>query len=350
MNLAPACLIGSLLAPSAALAAGVVDMEELRVPLALRPPLHLSLRHLPPADGKPAAEGRLALFVHGATFPSALAAGFRFDGRSWMDDLSEAGFDVWALDFLGYGASDRYPEMSEPPNAHPALGRAEEASHQIEEAVHFIAKRRGVRRISLVAHSWGTIPAALYATWEPERIDRLVLFGPVAPRAGSASSELPGLAHHVVTAEDQEKRFYGYVPRGEAPVLLRRHLEPWGRAYLASDPTSATRTPPSVKVPYGPIADLDSTWGGGSFPYDPGRILAPTLIVRGEWDSVTTDADARWLFARLRSAPVRRDVVIGRGTHVMHLEEGRYQLYREVETFLLGHDTPETSRPAAVKR
>ena len=103
-------------------------------------------------------------------------------------------------------------------------------------------------------------------------------------------------------------------------------------------------------MPYGPIADIESIWEGGSFPYAPERIFAPTLIVRGEWDSVTTDADARWLSARLRSAPVRRDVVIGRGTHVMHLEESRYQLYREVETFLLGHDTPEVSRPTGAVR
>ena len=51
------------------------------------------------------------------------------------------------------------------------------------------------------------------------------------------------------------------------------------------------------------------------------------------------DADARWLFIRLRNAPVRRDVVISRGTHVMHLEESRFQLYREVQTFLEGRDS-----------
>jgi len=44
-----------------------------------------------------------------ANFPTRLSVCFRFDGFSWMDDLSQAGFDVLSLDFLGYGDSDRYP-------------------------------------------------------------------------------------------------------------------------------------------------------------------------------------------------------------------------------------------------
>ena len=38
---------------------------------------------------------RAVLYVHGATFPSALSVAHRFDGRSWRDALCEAGFDVW---------------------------------------------------------------------------------------------------------------------------------------------------------------------------------------------------------------------------------------------------------------
>lgn len=47
-------------------------------------------------------------------------------------------------------------------------------------------------------------------------------------------------------------------------------------------------------------------------------------------------------YTRLRNAPVRRDVVISRGTHVMHVEESRFQLYREVHTFLDGRDRAPT--------
>jgi hypothetical protein len=51
-----------------------------------------------------------------------------------------------------------------------------------------------------------------------------------------------------------------------------------------------------------------------------------------------TDPDARWLFDALSASPMRRDVKISRATHLMHLEEGRYALYREAEAFLLARD------------
>ena len=58
--------------------------------------LSLSLRHLPANEG---ARQALVLYVHGATFPSALSIAHRFDGGSWRDELCAAGFDVWAWTF-----------------------------------------------------------------------------------------------------------------------------------------------------------------------------------------------------------------------------------------------------------
>jgi pimeloyl-ACP methyl ester carboxylesterase len=68
--------------------------------------------------------------------------------------------------------------------------------------------------------------------------------------------------------------------------------------------------------------------------YDPGLIRAPVAIIRGEWGSLATDADARWLFDALKASPVKRDVKIGHATHLMHLEKNRYALYREAQAFL----------------
>jgi pimeloyl-ACP methyl ester carboxylesterase len=61
----------------------------------------------------------------------------------------------------------------------PPLGRAEDASRQIEQAVRFITSHHGVRRVSIIAHSWGTMATGRFAGRCPELVDRLVLFGPV---------------------------------------------------------------------------------------------------------------------------------------------------------------------------
>ena len=84
--------------------------EHFRIPSCIEG-LRLFLRHTSPSQASAGAP-KVALYVHGGTFPSALSIAHRFDGYSWRDALCAAGFDVWGFDFLGYGHSDRYPEMS----------------------------------------------------------------------------------------------------------------------------------------------------------------------------------------------------------------------------------------------
>src|SRR6202046_1569474 len=86
--------------------------EHFRIP-GPHPGLKLFVRYLP-AQNSTDTPRRAVLHVHGATFPSALSIAHRFDGRSWRDALNDAGFDVWGLDFYGFGDSDRYPEMDQP--------------------------------------------------------------------------------------------------------------------------------------------------------------------------------------------------------------------------------------------
>src|ERR1700684_2494815 len=83
--------------------------------------LSLSLTHVPPMATSSGQS--VVLYVHGGTFPSALSVAHRFDGRSWRDELVDAGFHVWGLDFQGFGGSDPYPEMRQPAEHEPALGQ-----------------------------------------------------------------------------------------------------------------------------------------------------------------------------------------------------------------------------------
>jgi pimeloyl-ACP methyl ester carboxylesterase len=285
--------------------------------------LHLFLRHLPPAEGTP-WRGPV-LYVHGGTFPSALSIAHRFDGRSWRDELSDAGFDVWGLDFQGFGLSDPYNETA----SNAPLGRTEDASQQLDQAVRFILAHHQRPRLALIAHSWGSMVAGHFSTRCPEMIDRMVFFGPIARR--SPSTDAPRLPPwRLITLQDQWHRFTADVPANQPPVLSKRHFAEWGEAYLDSDPASRDRDPPAVKTPSGAFQDIFDAWAG-HFPYDPSLIQAPTAIIRGAWDSLCTDTDTAWLLARI---PHARDVIIPRATHLMHLEENRYDLYREAEAFL----------------
>jgi pimeloyl-ACP methyl ester carboxylesterase len=188
----------------------------------------------------------------------------------------------------------------------------------------------------LIAHSWGTIVTGLFAGRCPALIDRVVFFGPIARRTrGGAPQRLS--AWRLISLRDQWDRFVADVPAAEAPVLSKRLFDEWGERYLDIDPESRGRSPASVKTPSGAFQDIFDAWNG-ELAYDPGLIRAPIAIIRGEWDSYCTDEDARWLFEAMRASPIRRDTKISRATHLMHLEENRYALYREATTFLDGAD------------
>jgi pimeloyl-ACP methyl ester carboxylesterase len=299
--------------------------------------LSLFLRYLPPS-APATANGRTVIYVQGGTFPSALSIAHRFSGRSWRDELCDAGFHAWGLDFLGFGAADRYPEMALPAEGGAPLCTVPDAAAQLEIATRFICAQQQVPRVSLVAHSWGTIIAGCVAGAHPELIDRLVFFGAIARRSSDKPAQRSP-AWRPVSLQDQWDRFVADVPEGAEPVLSQHHFADWGEAYLDSDPHSRDRSPPTVAVPSGPFQAIYNAWAG-DLAYDPALLRAPVVLIRGEWDSLSTDADAAWLFGALTASPQRRDIKIARATHLMHLESARYALYRETATFLAGGDIP----------
>jgi pimeloyl-ACP methyl ester carboxylesterase len=298
--------------------------------------LRLFLRRLPATSQAQVAKP--VLYVHGATFPSALSIAYRFGNKSWRDALCAAGFHVWGLDFYGFGASDRDPRMSEPADRHGPLGTAAQAAEQLLQAVRFILSHEGAPRLSIISHSWGSLPVGIFASAHPTLLDRWALFAPIGrrgPRRYEQPPELP--AWRLVSLEDQWTRFVEDVPANETPVLSRGEFATWGAAYLDSDPESRTRNPPAVKVPLGPFSDILRAWHG-ALPYDPAQIEAPIAILRGAWDGLLPDHEASTLFDSFSRSSNKRDVKIGRGTHLLHLETMRWALWRESVGFLQGGD------------
>ncbi|MES2951340.1 MAG: alpha/beta fold hydrolase [Pseudomonadota bacterium] len=279
------------------------------------------------------------LYLHGSTFGADLSVFFRLDGRSWANVLSEAGHTVWGFDWVGYGHSDRYPQGATGP-----VGCLADVLPQLRRVIAAIRARNGGRPVALVAHSWGGSVAAAYASQHPQDVRALVLFGPIVPRQPApptCTPMAPVASHYPVSLWAQYRRFVEDVPRGQPQVLSEAHFQAWGDAYLATDPTSPTRSPPSVWTPAGPGSDVQAWWSG-DWMYEPACVKAPTLLVHGEWDSLCTDADAATLLDALGSAH-KVGHKIGRATHLMHLEAQREVLYAHTNNFLQYVTTTEES-------
>jgi pimeloyl-ACP methyl ester carboxylesterase len=284
-----------------------------------------------------AGGGPSVLYVHGATFPSALSVAYRIDGRSWIDDLCDRGFDVWAFDFAGFGGSARSAAMlDEDPRALP-FGRAGAAAREIERVAGFVLDAARQKRLGVIAHSWGTLPAGMFAARRPGWVERLVLFGPIGRRSAAGRDEWPAGAYRRVTASDQWHGFQSGLPQGAPSLIAPEIFAAWATAYLATDPDAAATEPPSVRVPAGPQADIADAWAG-RFPYHPSGIKAATLLVRGEWDDVSSADDVAWLRAAMTNAVSVTVTTLPRGGHRMHLEENRAAVFAAAGDFLVELD------------
>jgi alpha-beta hydrolase superfamily lysophospholipase len=273
------------------------------------------------------------VYVHGATFGAALSVLYPLDGRSWADALNQAGFNLWAFDFAGYGAAAYLPEATR------AAGDMQQVLPQLQRVIAAVRARNGGRRVSLLAHSWGGAVALRYAACHQDQLASLALFAPILAReaavvAMAAAPETPVASHFLLSVWAQYRRFVEDVPAGVAQPLSEAHFQQWSDAFLATDPDAATRMPPAVLTPSGPQCDLRAL-RNGQVLYDAAAISVPTLLVRGEWDRACDAADADRLLGALASRS-KTNVVIAGATHLMHLESARGLLYNAVNTFLSG--------------
>jgi alpha-beta hydrolase superfamily lysophospholipase len=271
------------------------------------------------------------IYVHGSTFGADLSVFFALDGRSWADELAGIGLVVWGFDFVGYGASSRHPaDLGRP------AGDIHDSIRDLRCVVQAVRAHNGGRPVVLLAHSRGAAVAARYAEQCADDLAALVLFAPVVKRVPVAASarDAPTArpSHCALSVWAQYRRFIEDVPRGEPQMLDEAHMQAWGDTFLASDPTSSTRMPPSVTTPFGPVSDIMALWSGEAL-YEPAGIVAPTLLIRGQWDSVCNDDDAANLLHAI-AATVKRDIRIARATHLMHLERQRVELHAQVNAFL----------------
>ena len=286
------------------------------------------------------------LFLHGASFPSALAFGFRMNNYSWMDNLAENGYDVYALDFLGYGNADRYPEMETGLSDGKPVGRALDIYKDVDKAVDLIIQRAGKAKVYLIGHSWGGSVAALYATKFPDKVAKLVLFAAITARQDSTAYTNSANTYEVMTPEQRVNAMKSLTPEGKPCQLEPEIFETWGNSWLQSDPLAKKLNTKSVRFPAGYTPDVEDMLHNKPF-YNPADIKVSTLVIRGEWDEYPNNTDDEKLFTSLENAPYKKYVVIEKATHVMHLEKSRYQLYDETLRFLkFGTNMKETNKHA----
>jgi pimeloyl-ACP methyl ester carboxylesterase len=248
--------------------------------------------------------------------------------------VAAEGYLACGFDFVGFGASSRPAAMLEAADRAAPVLRAPEAAEQIALAVGYLRGKRGLANVHIVAHSWGTLPAAAFAAAHSAEIRSLTLFGPVVPTSGTPEQTAKRGAWYAMKAEDRLERlhFRSALPAGKS-LLDPQVDERWAREYAASSPIVAGDAPGLVRIPEGPNADLDAATAG-QLPYAPADVRVPVFVVYGNYDVIVDDAGASAFLQRFTGSPLKWRMRIDDGTHVMHLDRTRRSLYESVAAFV----------------
>ena len=232
---------------------------------------------------------------------------------SMMNVFARYGFDVWTMDFEGYGKSSVTSG-----NSDIASGVAD-----LKAAMPVVERETGQAKYNFMGESSGAIRAGAFAVAEPDRVERLVLEAFTYTGKGS-----PTLAKRGEQLEFY--RTHNRRPRGEDMILSIFTRDKPG----TSDPRvpaaiAKAEMPHGDTVPTGTYLDMTS-----NLPLvDPTKVKCPVLIVRGQYDGISTDEDLLDFFVKVPNAD-KQYIIIPGAAHAVGMSLTRADLWHVVHEFL----------------
>ncbi|MEK6710984.1 MAG: alpha/beta fold hydrolase [Nitrospinota bacterium] len=256
------------------------------------------------------------LLVHGSSMASTPSFDLQVRGEpgtSLMDHLARRGFDVWCVDFEGYGRSTKH---------RPVHCGIERGADDLLAAARAIRKASGAKAFMLYGISSGALRAALFAQRNPRLARRLALDAFVWTGEGS-----PTLA-------ERRKRFAGVAPESRRPV------DPAFVESIFTRDHPGTATPRVVRAFAQAVCALDDSIPNGTYHdmcerlplVDPARIACPVLITRGQYDGIASFGDILEFF-RLLPNPDKQLTVMPGIAHASLQEKNRAIVFHHIERF-----------------
>jgi pimeloyl-ACP methyl ester carboxylesterase len=313
------------------------------------PAIKLFVRSKMAEGNKTFTNDNVILFVHGATFPSTPDFDLRFKDYSWADWMVQHGYVVYMFDKRNYGFSTRENAMDMAATANRPLSRSYLAIRDIGAVVDHIRAKHKVQKVTLIGWSWGAMTAGYYASLHSEKVQKLVLYAPayafalhtnLGPGSNFQNKRKPyefnyGLgAYRLASAAANQARWDGEIPvQDKSEYREQAVVDAFNAEALASDPTSNTRNPPSLRAPNGVLEDTFMQATGRRI-WNASSIYSPVLVIAGEFDTWSYPEDREGLMRDLTNAAFKQSVLVKDATHFVLFEKKRFEFFEAILAFL----------------
>jgi alpha-beta hydrolase superfamily lysophospholipase len=267
-----------------------------------------------PQQGTPALP--VLVLVHGSSTSSRSSFDLTVPGHgdySLMDKFASYGFDVWTMDFEGYGRSSRTGG-----NSNVASG-----VEDLKAAVEIVSRETGQQKYHFLGESSGALRAGAFAMVRPERVDRLVL----------AAFTYTGQGSPTLTDRAKQVEFYRTHNRRPRDRNMIRSIftrdKPGTSDPAVGEAMADAELPFGDTIPTGTYLDMTA-----NLPVvDPLKVHAPVLLVRGEYDGIATEEDLLNFFQKLPYQDCQFNVIPG-AAHSVSLNINRQHFWHIARAFL----------------
>ncbi len=214
------------------------------------------------------------------------------------------------------------------------------AAQRYVEDLEAIREHLGLGQMTLLGHSWGVVPATLYAMQFPERVRRMILVGTIPAQRSGLQRAFQAMAAARDSVTLRRMAELGGILQSDPDNLVacREYFQLWFTPFFgvreaagrmrgdvcAGSPESLANKQNVSRYTFASLGDWDWTPALGS-------VATPTLIIQGELDPLPIE-DARAWAAAMPNARLLQLDGIGHFPHV----EAPDLFFPAVEQFLRG--------------
>lgn len=263
-----------------------------------------------------AAPQPVLFLTHGSSLSASSSFDLHVPGAgeySVMNIFAGYGYDVWTMDFEGYGRSTVTDGNSD----------IKTGVQDLVAATPVIARETGQEKFHFFGESSGGLRAGAFAVAQPQRVDRLIVAaftytGKGSPTLTQRAKRLDYYRTHNRRVRDR-KMIESIFTRDKPGTSDQRVAEALAKSELRFGET----------VPTGTYLDMTA-----NLPVvDPKKLQCPTQVLKGQYDGIATEADLLDFFRQLPS-PDRQLAILPGLAHSLFFGINRACFYHAAHAFL----------------
>jgi pimeloyl-ACP methyl ester carboxylesterase len=255
--------------------------------------------------------------VHGSSNSSRSSYDLSVSGKgeySLMNVFAGYGYDVWTMDHDGYGNSGNSGNSSD----------IASGVEDLKAALPVVMAETGRSKIHFYGTSSGAIRAAAYAQAAPQHVDRLILCA--FTYKGTGAAEIARRQQRIAELRANPRR------KRDA-AMIRSIFTRDGHPEFYDPAVPEAIVDAEMKfgdtIPSGTYLDM-----AANLPLvDPAKVLAPVLMIRGEFDGNSSDDDLLDFFRQLPNGD-RQFVILPQVAHSAGYSNNRHLLWYAMRSFL----------------